>query len=262
MNFLRRLGRRYKRYRSRHRYDKPVFIFLGDTVVALLKNFPLLFTLTVTFGVTMWFLRYSTEPTMESPLPGVEANVATEQTKEGGKYVKIGGYNAWVKAKTNPGSRAPSIDGDISSETVIAADNSKTTAEEKEQFTLSDNESPNDAEENVDYSRPQLVNESWILGLKSTSYVIQFSSSAESSKLEDFIPVLNIGEPIAIDPFRQTPTAKTMHGIATGVYETPEDAFAAIGTFSEKARAHDPWVRKVSDLVDQIENVNSTPRSR
>ena len=57
---------------------------------------------------------------------------------------------------------------------------------------------------------PDLRNEEWILKINPSSFVIQFGSSADVDLFDEFIPIINSGEPIAIYPFKFTPSGLSL----------------------------------------------------
>jgi len=100
-----------------------------------------------------------------------------------------------------------------------------------------------------------IVDAQWISRLNPNSFIVQFASTPDLKLLEEFIPVINSGEPIAIYPFKKTRSGDLVYGIATGVFEDLDSALLSVERLPTAARAHEPWVRPVKDLIDQVNAV-------
>lgn len=246
------LGRRYRRFRSRNQYDKPLLIFVGDLMVVLSRNLPLIGISAVGALATLWFLGYfSTNPENEPSL-ATTANATIDQHSSIPGFVKIGDY--WRKieepATKPPTGRADAINKSADTTPVVFDGDAKIKPVDS-----ANRETSNPVQRTKEIEKPELVDESWIMTLDSESYVLQFGSSKNTNALKEFIPSINHGEPIAVYPFKQTSSGTVIYGIATGVYRDTDAAFAALEKYPKKAQAYDPWIRKVSDLTNQIELV-------
>ena len=87
-----------------------------------------------------------------------------------------------------------------------------------------------------------------------------YGSSVDLELIEEFIPVINNAEKIAIYPFKKTPSGRLVYGIATGVYTDLDTALASLDDLPAEARAYEPWVRPVNELIKQINFVMQDAR--
>ena len=108
--------------------------------------------------------------------------------------------------------------------------------------------------------KPDLVDEQWITRLNPEQFIVQYGSSVDLELIEEFIPVINNAEKIAIYPFKKTPSGRLVYGIATGVYTDLDTALASLDDLPAEARAYEPWVRPVNELIKQINFVTQDAR--
>jgi len=102
----------------------------------------------------------------------------------------------------------------------------------------------------------ELVDEQWIAQLNPKHFIVQYGSTLDIEKLIEFIPVIKNTEEIAVYPFRRTPSGRLVYGIATGVHPNLESALASLEELSPEARAYNPWVRSIQELIEQINSVS------
>jgi len=95
----------------------------------------------------------------------------------------------------------------------------------------------------------------WILQLPDDKFVIQLGSSANKALIEIEAKALPTG-PVAIFPFKETPSARPVYGYSSGVYDSLDDALQAIDTMPKSLVANGPWVRPVSQLKTQIRRLS------
>lgn len=102
-----------------------------------------------------------------------------------------------------------------------------------------------------------IVDAQWITRLDPNSFIVQFASTPHLKLLEEFIPVINNGEPIAIYPFKKTRSGNLVYGIATGVFDDLDTALISLEQLPNEARAYEPWVRPVKELIGQVNAVRA-----
>lgn len=216
MDFVNRPGRWYKRYKHENKYDSPLLIYIIDASIGLTK---LVLLVALFAGIWSQIAKYiDAEPT------GI---AATEIEHE-------------VLASSTPTSV---VTQSLTSESGENAASIANTSETATRRLIPAAASP-----------VEIYDEDWILGIRPSSYVIQFGSSENIAFFDNFVPVINYGEPIAIYPYNFTPEGNPIYGIASGIYTNRAAALAAVENFSEQARAYKPWVRKVADLTTEIES--------
>ena len=103
--------------------------------------------------------------------------------------------------------------------------------------------------------KPDIVDAEWIASLNPQHFIVQFASTPDLNLLNELIPVINNNEEIAIYPFKKTRSGRPVYGIATGVFTDLDGALASLNDLSDEARAYDPWVRPVVELIKQIKSV-------
>ena len=97
-----------------------------------------------------------------------------------------------------------------------------------------------------------IVNQEWVLEQGSDDFTIQFRTSTDAELLRQFAPVIASENPISIFPFKKTNDGRLVFGIATGLYESMEEALAAIETMTPAAQKFGPWVRPLDELQREI----------
>ena len=206
MDILIRPPKWYRRYRQENRYDSPLLIFVFDTLFSLVKA--IIFLLVIaTLVKFMFFGEQATK--LHAGIANLPVTPLAVQSADS-DYPETD-YEA---ATTNLPNSLVAFDA---------------TA---------------DYNGNNKYNL-KLVGEEWIDGLDPKAYIIQFGSSPDSGILEDLIPSINVGKPIAMYRFKNDLNSDPVYGIATGVYESLDKATAAIEYFPPEARTYDIWVRSV-----------------
>ncbi len=104
---------------------------------------------------------------------------------------------------------------------------------------------------------PDLVSEKWILDQNRSTFTIQFGSSPDIHLLEQFISIIDTGLPVAIYPYKKTPSGRNVYGLATGLYSDLDTALSAVESLSDSAKAFGPWVRPMTDLQNQVKRTLS-----
>jgi len=101
-------------------------------------------------------------------------------------------------------------------------------------------------------AKPDMVDAEWVTRLNPEHFIVQYGSTVDLELIEEFVPVINSSEEIAIYPFKKTPSGRLVYGIATGVYDDLDNALESVEKLSAEARAYNPWVRPVDELIEQI----------
>ena len=141
-------------------------------------------------------------------------------------------------------SESPSVTADQLSETLRAR--TETDTEVKPLATAA-------------LAKPNMVDGEWVTRLNPEHFIVQYGTSPDLELLEEFIPIINNEEEIAIYPFKKTPTGRLVYGIATGVYTDLDTALESLEELPAEARAYEPWVRPIKDLITQINSLEKEP---
>lgn len=251
LNALRYPGRRYRKFRHQNRYNTPLLIFLMDSMIWLLKTIVALVIL-----VTIWVVitKYTNSPSV------AETDTASSIDAD---TVAITTTPADDPKLTKASSEEPAI---VTQPLPDKADTLVTIQQDNTLQGMATDASPIRSNKSADTVslkpldaktpdlKPDIKDEKWILGMNSTSYVIQFGSSTDTTLFEEFIPVINNGDPISVYPYKLTPSGRPVYGIASGIYNSHKAAAAAVETYSAEARAYKPWIRKVATLINQIDS--------
>lgn len=105
-----------------------------------------------------------------------------------------------------------------------------------------------------DTSERKVLDESWILNLNPTLFVIQYGASTNRSSLKT--STLQYGEQVGIFQYETTLAGSPVYGIAGGVFESRDAALAALKNNSDGIEGYDPWIRQAGDIALQIESSN------
>lgn len=95
----------------------------------------------------------------------------------------------------------------------------------------------------------------WILLLPTDKFVIQFGSSPDLDLIYAEAKAFPTG-PVAIYPFKKTPTNRVVYGYSSGIYDSLEEAQRAIESFPKSIVTYGPWIRPVGALKQQIMNLS------
>lgn len=250
MKIIKRPGRRYRRYRQEIRYDSPRLTFFMSASPGLLKILLILSLLMAGWVVT----KRPTAPT-EAELAAVASeNSTVSATAIAHRANPLAGSSAQPNSNVIV-STDPPDNSNVAPLAVITdykdteANKGVTPLQPEDELPLSSAQADSDDTSGI---VADIVDETWIQELDPTSYIIQFGSSPERSLLDEMIPFINQDEPIAIYPFRRTPSGRPVYAIDTSVYDNPDTALAAIESFSAQARTYSPWVKKISHLKEEI----------
>ena len=222
MEMLRKPGRRYRRFRHENRYDKPLLIFLIDTFLAVARLGLLVLAL-----LSIWLLadrlRQSSQPSSVKVMQSSLENTST----------------------------TPEVNSQAVGTQVIIVD----AAKEAKVLTLKAAVEDIETIDTAARTRPDLVDEEWITQLDPEHYIVQYSSSTDLESLKEFVPVIDNAEEIAIYPFKENQAGRLVYGIATGVFPDLDTALKSLEELPAEARAHNPWIRPVRELIEQVNDV-------
>ena len=222
MEMLRKPGRRYRRFRHENRYDKPLLIFLIDTFLAVARLGLLVLAL-----LSIWLLadrlRQSSQPSSVKVMQSSLENTST----------------------------TPEVNSQAVGTQVIIVD----AAKEAKVLTLKAAVEDIETIDTAARTRPDLVDEEWITQLDPEHYIVQYSSSTDLESLKEFVPVIDNAEEIAIYPFKENQAGRLVYGIATGVVPDLDTALKSLEELPAEARAHNPWIRPVRELIEQVNDV-------
>lgn len=99
-----------------------------------------------------------------------------------------------------------------------------------------------------------IYDENWVFILPADKFVIQFGSSLDRERLYADATAFPTG-PVAIYPFKKTPSDRIVYGYSSGIYNNLDDAQRALQTFPKTVLANRPWIRPVDALKKQIMEV-------
>ena len=228
METLRKPGRRYRRFRHENRYDKPLLIFLIDTFLAVARLGLLVLAL-----LSIWLLadrlRQSSQPSSVKVMQSSLENTST----------------------------TPEVNSQAVGTQVIIVDAAKEAKVLTLKAAVEDEAAVEDIEtiDTAARTRPDLVDEEWITQLDPEHYIVQYSSSTDLESLKEFVPVIDNAEEIAIYPFKENQAGRLVYGIATGVFPDLDTALKSLEELPAEARAHNPWIRPVRELIEQVNDV-------
>jgi hypothetical protein len=221
--FVNPLSSYQHRYRLHQAYSKyPRLSLLGDiTKTACLCGF---------VAAVAWF--GFTVSTHDNNASIIAANVNKPVNNAIDAITPSGNNPAVIASVEN----APSaLSGDVE----IPAVASTTTA------VLASNPSPLSTEER------QIYESDWIFLLAADKFVIQFGSSSDRALVYEEANAFPTG-PIAVYPFKKTPSDKLVYGYSSGVYNSLQDAQRALSTMPKDLQERDPWIRPVGRLQKRI----------
>lgn len=222
------LMKNYRRYRHENRYDAPLLIFFTDVCLGLGK---LLFLAILLAGLWVAGNRLAQKVTAP-PVAQSATNVKTvsQQTSQ---------TNSSLESRLESLAATTEVDSTTSSSFAMSSVDMNSVAM-----------SEGTAKENR-------VTEKWILEQKASTFTIQFGSSPDLELLEQFIPVINTGQPIALYAYKKTPTGRNVYGLATGLYNDLDTALSTVEKLPAAAKEFEPWVRPMKDLQTQINRTSS-----
>ena len=239
----------YRRYRFERRYDSPLFFFVLDFTIGLIQILAV-----VGFFLIIWVIasRYTDTSTPTQPQTTESAQVVSDTkigTREVIPAVAVATQSASVEPseeQTNALQQVPEI--------ALAANIDNKPNDNK---TIVQTESVQQQDEAIDVST--IVNHEWVLEQSSDKFTIQFRSSRDVEILREFAPVITSETTVSIFPFKKTNNGQMVFGIATGLYESLEEAAAAIETMAPAAQEFGPWIRPLDELQREVSDTVVVP---
>ena len=109
-------------------------------------------------------------------------------------------------------------------------------------------------ESGVEVNTPSrsIENENWVLFQSPTKFTVQLATSRERGYIIDLAQNMDVTGPVAIYPFLTTNSKNPVFGLLNGVYDTRDEATAAVDAMSENAKQFGIWIRPISDLHAEI----------
>jgi len=98
----------------------------------------------------------------------------------------------------------------------------------------------------------KLVGASWLMNQEPQKFTIQYAASTQYNELDDFLPIINTDDPLAIYAFRLTKEGVPLLGLATGIFDSLESARDEVSSLSSEATVQDPWIRRIADLQRDV----------
>ncbi len=95
-------------------------------------------------------------------------------------------------------------------------------------------------------------NERWVLFQESGKFTVQLATSRERGYIIDLAQSLPAQEPVAIYPFLTTNSKNPVFGLLSGLYNTREEAIAAVESMDPAAKQFGVWIRPIGDLQSAI----------
>ena len=239
----------YRRYRFERRYDSPLFFFVLDFTIGLIQILAV-----VGFFLIIWVIasRYTDTSTSTQPQTTESAQVISDTktgTREVIPAVAVAAQSASVEPseeQTNALQQVPEI--------ALAANNDIKPIDNK---PIVQTESVQHQDEAIDVST--IVNHEWVLEQSSDKFTIQFRSSRDVEILREFAPSITSETTVSIFPFKKTNNGQMVFGIATGLYESLEEAAAAIETMAPAAQEFGPWIRPLDELQREVSDTVVVP---
>ena len=101
----------------------------------------------------------------------------------------------------------------------------------------------------------QVFGSEWILQLADDKFVIQFGTSPDRALIEQEARAFP-DPPVAIYPFKRTPSSRLVYGYSSGVYDSLDEALRIVETLPQALVAYGPWIRPVAQLKEQIKRLS------
>ena len=95
-------------------------------------------------------------------------------------------------------------------------------------------------------------NERWVLFQDAGKFTVQLATSRERDYIIDLAQSLPALDPIAIYPFLTTNSKNPVFGLLSGLYNTREEAVAAVESMPGAAKQFGVWIRPIGDLQSDI----------
>jgi septal ring-binding cell division protein DamX len=95
-------------------------------------------------------------------------------------------------------------------------------------------------------------NERWVLFQEAGKFTVQLATSRERGYIIDLAQSLPAQDPVAIYPFLTTNSKNPVFGLLSGLYNTREEAVAAVANMDPAAKQFGVWIRPIGDLQTAI----------
>ncbi len=95
-------------------------------------------------------------------------------------------------------------------------------------------------------------NERWVLFQEAGKFTVQLATSRERGYIIDLAQSLPAEDPVAIYPFLTTNSKNPVFGLLSGLYNTREEAVAAVDSMDPAAKQFGVWIRPIGDLQSAI----------
>ena len=97
-----------------------------------------------------------------------------------------------------------------------------------------------------------IENERWVLFQSPAKFTVQLATSRERGYIIDLAQTMQVADPVAIYPFLTSNSNNPVFGLLSGLYDTRDEAIAAVEGMSEATKKFGVWIRPVSDLQEDI----------
>jgi DamX protein len=97
-------------------------------------------------------------------------------------------------------------------------------------------------------------NERWVLFQPQTKFTLQLATSRERDYIMEFAQTLPLDGPLAVYPFVIKSNGRQVYGLLNGLFDSTDEALAAINAMPAEVRQFKPWIRPIKQLQDEIKN--------
>ena len=97
-----------------------------------------------------------------------------------------------------------------------------------------------------------IVGTQWMLEQNPEHFIIQYGSSSDLKLLKQFAAEMGTEDPIAIYPFKTTPSGKPVFGIASSLHGDLDAGLNYVEQLPAAVREFGPWVRPLKNVQRQI----------
>jgi len=97
-----------------------------------------------------------------------------------------------------------------------------------------------------------IVGTQWMLEQNPEHFIVQYGSSPDLKLLKQFAVEMGSAEPIAIYPFKTTPSGKPVFGIASSLHGDLDAGLNYVKELPAAVREFGPWVRPLKNVQQQI----------
>ncbi len=95
-------------------------------------------------------------------------------------------------------------------------------------------------------------NERWVLFQEAGKFTVQLATSRERGYIIELAQTLPATDPVAIYPFLTTNSKNPVFGLLSGLYDTRDEAAAAVESMPREAKQFGVWIRPIGDLQATI----------